>query len=146
MIDCKDFTVADGQPVSEDLTFCCLSNGDLTDGFIVSGFLDNQSFTIQSYLSCGAFLTATETPVINIAEKEVLSIRSNHTKERTVSVKCSQSSFYRISKQISDLISITIDNLKSFVAVCRRTVKKVINKMKGKQNKCRVYTLCLLRL
>ena len=68
MIDCKDFTVADGQSVSEDLTFCCLSNSDLTDGFVVSGFLDNQSLMLQSNLSY---------PAVEISFQNIMPLLSN---------------------------------------------------------------------
>lgn len=145
MIDYETFTVADGCAVMQDFACCCLLNGDLTDGFAVSGHLDNQLFTVRSTKQDSAVLSCDESSS-KVAEDTVFSIQSQSKAGKSVSVKCVQSTFYIISKQISNQISITINALKREVAAAVRRVKRIITNMKGSYRRRSFCTLCLLRL
>lgn len=145
MIDYETFTVADGCAVMQDFACCCLLNGDLTDSFAVSGHLDNQLFTVRSTKQDSAVLSCDESSS-KVAEDTVFSIQSQAKAGKSVSVKCVQSTFYIISKQISNQISITINVLKREVAAAVRRVKRIITNMKGRYRRRSFCTLCLLRL
>lgn len=145
MIDYETFTVADGCAVMQDFACCCLLNGDLTDSFAVSGHLDNQLFTVRSTKQDSAVLSCDESSS-KVAEDTVFSIQSQSKAGKSVSVKCVQSTFYIISKQISNQISITINALKREVAAAVRRVKRIITNMKGSYRRRSFCTLCLLRL
>ena len=145
MVDYGTFSAADGWLKAEDLTLCCLLNGDLTDSFAVSGHLDNQLFTVRSAKQDSAVLSCDESSS-KVAEDTVFSIQSQSKAGKSVSVKCVQSTFYIISKQISNQINITINALKREVAAAVRRVKRIITNMKGSYRRRSFCTLCLLRL
>lgn len=145
MIDYETFTVADGCAVMQDFACCCLLNGDLTGSFAVSGHLDNQLFTVRSTKQDSAVLSCDESSS-KVAEDTVFSIQSQSKAGKSVFVKCVQSTFYIISKQISNQISITINALKREVAAAVRRVKRIITNMKGSYRRRSFCTLCLLRL
>ena len=145
MIDCKQLAVADGHTAVYEDSVSCLLNSDLTDGFVVSGFLDNQSFTISSEEKIHLRSECVKPSQIP-SDDTVFFVRSNHTKEITVSVKCSQSAYYIVSKQISHFVNITVDCLRSAFNAVRRNIIKIINHTKGEYFRRRVYSLCLLRL
>lgn len=145
MIDCKQLTVADGHAVIYEDSVSCLLNSDLTDSFVVSEFPDNQSFTISSAEKFHLRSECVKPSQIQ-SDDTVFLIRNNHTKEKSVSVKCSQSAYYIVSKQISHFVNITIDCLRSSFNAVRRNIIKIINHTKGKYFRRRFSSLCLLRL
>ena len=145
MIDYETMAVADGRLSTEDLTLCCLLNESLTDSFVVSGNVDNQSFMIQSIENVKDFslrVKASESVLPN----SNFSIQSNFKVEKSVSVRYCSSTSYAISNQISDLISITVALMKHKIVKVKCRIKHFINNMKGRHNRFMVYTLCLLRL
>ena len=145
MVDYGTFSAADGWLKTEDLTLCCLLNGDLTDSFAVSENLDNQSFTIQSDNSVKANALC-NVSACKIDCGTVLSIQSQNNHESAVSVNVCESNIYIVSQYISDLVNITIYCITGIVVKICRYIKQILTDMKGRQNRFIVYTLCLLRL
>ena len=145
MIDYETMAVADGLLSTEDLTLYCLLNEGLTDSFVVSGSVDNQSFMIQSIENVKDFslrIKASE-PVLSGSN---FSIQSKFKAENSVSVRYCSATSYAIINQISNLVSITVALMKHKIVKVKCRIKHLINNMRGRHNRFMVYTLCLLRL
>lgn len=145
MIDCSFIAVADGYTAKNDSGAFVSVENVLTDSFFVPENIDNQEFKTISCEKESAEYVVVNTSDVK-SESTVFSICSNPQKEKSISVRCCQSLFYTICNQISELLSLTVDNMKSFIVSVKRNIKRTANNLKGKHYKRRVYTLCLLRL
>jgi hypothetical protein len=129
MVDYELAVITDEWAVKSDLCVDCLTEGLQPGGFVVSGFENDLSFSVQSVFPSAEYYEISSFKENN---SNIISIYSNFDLNRSFSVNDSLVNCYNVAKNISDLIFFTVDVLKKSFVVILRYVRKIVENVKTK--------------